>query len=343
MQKILAVEKDTISIALVHEALKYASQKNVDIDAILISAGIDPADLNHLHQRVSTRSFAQLWVHLSDALNDEFFGLDQHPMRRGSYRLISKLIYTKQTLKSALLDILNALNLILDDFHGNLELDDQHAKIMIRDRVVPKSMFAYATYLMLIHTLLCWLVDQRLLIQRIDVRCQQPTHDQDYRVRFTANIHYNCEQNCIYLDRHYLDLKIKKTRQDWYQFLKNTPENLLVRFKNPHSISYQIRQQLTHSSAEHWPELLYFAHYFNMSEATLQRRLKQEGCNYQQLKNDIRCDLATELLAQTDYSLDQISGILAFHDVSAFSRAFKKWTGITPSQYRQKTPLVKQF
>ena len=56
--------------------------------------------------------------------------------------------------------------------------------------------------------------------------------------------------------------------------------------------------------------------------------------SYQQLKNDIRRDIAIELLTQTDYSLQQISDELDFHDPSAFHRAFKKWTGVSPGAYR---------
>lgn len=339
-------QRDTISIALVQEALTHAYSQGLDVTQLLKQAELDIECLKHPQNRISTESFAQLWIHLADAMNDEFFGLDQHPMRRGSYKLISKLIYTRQNFQSALLDILNALNLILDDFQGHLEMDESYAKIIIRDGDTPKSMFAYATYLMLIHTLLCWLVDQRVLIEKIEVRCPQPNYDLDYRIRFSPEIHYECSENCIYFDLSYLSLKIKKTSQDWYTFIKNTPENLLVRFKNPSSLSYQIRYDLKNSAPEYWPELSYFAVQFNMSDATLQRRLKNEGTHYQQLKNEIRRDLAMQCLSLNDHSLEMISTTLGFHDVSAFSRAFKKWTGQTPGNYRQKQHLssnIKSF
>ena len=72
-----------------------------------------------------------------------------------------------------------------------------------------------------------------------------------------------------------------------------------------------------------------------MSTATIQRRLKQEGVSYQQLKNDIRRDSAIEFLTKTDKTLQDISDELSFHDPSAFHRAFKKWTGVSPGAYRQ--------
>lgn len=67
----------------------------------------------------------------------------------------------------------------------------------------------------------------------------------------------------------------------------------------------------------------------------MHRRLKYEGVSYQQLKNDIRRDIAIEYLTHTDLSLQDISEQIDFHDASAFHRAFKKWTGVSPGTYRQ--------
>ena len=74
--------------------------------------------------------------------------------------------------------------------------------------------------------------------------------------------------------------------------------------------------------------------FLNISEATIQRRLKSEGFSYQQLKNEIRRDTAIELLSRSDKTLQQISDDLYFQDPSAFHRAFKKWTGVSPGSYR---------
>ncbi len=84
-----------------------------------------------------------------------------------------------------------------------------------------------------------------------------------------------------------------------------------------------------------WLELHELTRQLNMSGATFQRRLKQEGTSYQQLKNEIRRDTAIELLSKTELSLQDISERLNFHDPSAFHRAFKKWTGLNPGAYRQ--------
>ncbi|QOW46422.1 MULTISPECIES: AraC family transcriptional regulator [Acinetobacter] len=326
--------KGTISITLVQEALATAQNKNLDLAQLIQKMGISPELMQSDKSRVSVHTFALLWTEIANQMNDEFFGMDSHAMRRGSFQLLSKMLMQAENVKIALTQILQFLNAILDDFSSTLFVEENYAYIVIYDRQAPKNMFAYATYLMLIHGLICWLSGQRLIINKIQLRCAAPQDDHDYKVRFCENIHYHSDENYIQFDANYLKIAIKQDQKSWYEFIKNTPENLLVRFKNPHALSSIIRKSLMQQSPEQWLELNVLAKQLNMSEATIQRRLKNEGTSYQQLKNEIRRDTAIELLTTTQKTLQEISSELYFQDPSAFHRAFKKWTGVNPGSYR---------
>jgi len=331
----LEYSKGTISIDLVNEALLDAKRLQFDIPAILKKANIPAEVLNAPKARVSVNQFAQLWTVLADSMNDEFFGMDSHAMRRGSFKLLSKMVMQADTLEKALQHILQFLNLVLDDLQSTLMVEEHYAYIVIYDLKATKRMFSYATYLMLIHTLICWLSGQRILLNQIQLKCAAPLDDFDYKVRFCEQIEYQASENYVQFDASYLQLPIKQDAQSWYQFIQQTPQNLLVRFKNPYALSNQIRRQLLQVSPAEWLELNELALKMNMSEATMQRRLKSEGVSYQQLKNEIRRDTAIELLTRTEQSLQEISDQLNFQESSAFHRAFKKWTGVSPGAYRQ--------
>ena len=73
---------------------------------------------------------------------------------------------------------------------------------------------------------------------------------------------------------------------------------------------------------------------FNLSARSLQRKLKEEGTGYQQIADAVRQVLAEQYLDAGSYQVKEISGLLGYNEVSAFTRAFKKWTGNTPSDYR---------
>ena len=72
-----------------------------------------------------------------------------------------------------------------------------------------------------------------------------------------------------------------------------------------------------------------------MSSRKLQRQLRSDDTTFTTLLNEIRQDLAQRYLREQDTSLTEIAFLLGFSESSAFSRAFRRWMGVTPSEYRQ--------
>lgn len=107
-------------------------------------------------------------------------------------------------------------------------------------------------------------------------------------------------------------------------------------------MSVVIRRHLLKLHPAQWPELKDVAQQLNISEATVQRRLKHEGVSYQQIKNEIRCDIAIERLSKSNDSIQDISEDLNFHDPSAFHRAFKNGQVLAPALIG-KQPLTLQL
>ncbi len=73
-----------------------------------------------------------------------------------------------------------------------------------------------------------------------------------------------------------------------------------------------------------------------MSIRTLRRRLTERGTSYQGLVDELRRDLACARLRHSDDSVARIADFLGFASVSAFQRAFQRWTGLTASSYRER-------
>jgi AraC-like DNA-binding protein len=71
-----------------------------------------------------------------------------------------------------------------------------------------------------------------------------------------------------------------------------------------------------------------------MSERTLARKLSDEGLNFTEILQQLRRDLAVRYLDDRKLHVSKIAWLLGFHEVSAFTHAFKRWTGKTPRQMR---------
>lgn len=72
----------------------------------------------------------------------------------------------------------------------------------------------------------------------------------------------------------------------------------------------------------------------SMNERKLQRKLEQEGTTFKTILNEVREDLALKYIQDNGMTLSEISFLLGFTEMSSFSRAFKRWSGVSPSDYR---------
>ena len=84
------------------------------------------------------------------------------------------------------------------------------------------------------------------------------------------------------------------------------------------------------------PKLARVASTLYVSERTLKRRLQEEEASFQALVDQVRLERARDLLASTTMNLSQIADSLGYADAANFTRAFKRWTGLSPSHFRNR-------
>jgi AraC-like DNA-binding protein len=327
-------EKGTISIAMVHEALAVYRARGMDVDAILSEAGIDAALLGQSEARVAADRYARLWHLIAQTMDDEFFGMDSHPMRVGSFALLCHAVLDCPTLGKALKRALDFFRLVMDDLHGELHQEGELARISLIDRTGPNRMFAYCTYLIILHGLACWLVGRRIPIDGASFRCAEPADSHDYRVRFCEQPLFDQPLTSITFDAALLELRVIQNKQTLREFLLEAPANLLVKYRNDEGLSARVRRQLRDTPPSDWPDLEQMAQQLHLTVSTLRRRLEDEGQSFQYIKDSLRRELAIASL-QSDDSVQEIANHLGFADASAFHRAFKKWTGNSPGEYRR--------
>ena len=334
-------EKGTISIDFVHEALVCLSQGAIEPAPLLLDSGITPELLDTPQSRVSAAQFAKLWHLITEALDDEFFGMDSHKMKAGSFTLLCHAIIHSNSLERALHRALRFLRVLLDDFSGELVIDGDNARIVVKDNTAsPKRAFAYGTYLIMLHGLACWIIGRRIPLLQADFRCATPKFKAEWEVLFSRNLCFDQPHSGFTFPARYLAMKNVQTEQGMKAFLRSAPANFLVRYKNSAGLAAKIRRTLRSTLPVNWPDFASLAQQFHISEATLRRRLEDEGQSYRTILSDMRRDIAISLLTDTQQSVNDISTALGFSDPSAFHRAFKTWTGNPPGVYRAKTTNV---
>jgi AraC-like DNA-binding protein len=202
------------------------------------------------------------------------------------------------------------------------------------DGAAPRPMFAYATAFIMIYGLLCWLVGRRIPVLAAHLRCPEPAASVEYRLMFCDAMFFDQPASYVDLAPDCVTLPVVQTAATVKVFLREAPANFIVKYRNPDSLAARIRRKLRQSPPVDWPDSEDIAAALNMAEATLRRRLKQEGATYQSIRDALRRDLAIARLADTTQTIAEIAHALGFAEPSAFHRAFRKWTGVRPAAYR---------
>ena len=120
---------------------------------------------------------------------------------------------------------------------------------------------------------------------------------------------------------------------DLYQYTSILCEQRTIQHEKNNVITEKVRSFLFSSHTRNWT-LIEIAEKFNMSERSLYRKLNQENTSYKSIYDDVRKSLTQNYLTETNLSINHITKLLGFNDPSNFRRVFKRWFGMSPSQYR---------
>jgi AraC-like DNA-binding protein len=338
------MEKGSVSVYFVQSALEQLRALNVDTAPLLVSAGIAPALLDAPNGRVTPQGFSNLWLGVATALDDELFGQDRRRMKPGSFAMLTYTLIGCGTLRSALQRMVRCFNLLLDDFHCALEMDDRHARLVLRqtDASAAPRVFGFETLLMMQHGLACWLIKRRIPVLAAAFSYAEPPRSAEYRLMYSENMLFEQEVTALSFDQHFLDLPVMQNQQSAKAFLRGAPANIVLKYKNSSGLAAQIRRRLRAAARTKWPDFDALAASLHMAPSTLRRRLDDEGQTYQLIKDQLRRDMAIDFLFHSSRSVAEIAAELGFAESSAFHRAFKKWTGVKPGAYRQRTGARQQ-
>lgn len=328
-------ERGTISIYFVREAVRLLDVRNISIEPLLDNAGIPAKFLKEPLARVSPAQFSTLWKSITRALDDEFFGLDSHPMREGSYALMCHGTLSSANLHQALKRILRFMRLVLDDLEPTLEVREATAYIRVCDTRSAPPLFAHATLFVMVLGLACWLIGRRIPITAGSFQSLAPGEAViEYHALFCEQLKFAQAETWLAFPAGYLQQPIVQNTKTILDYFRDAPANFLVKYRNPRSVPAKIRRRLRGQAPAEWPGFELLCAEMHYAQATLRRRLRQEGQTYQSLKDDLRRDMALDQLLHTRKSVPEIAALLGFAEPSAFYRAFRKWTGGLPSDYR---------
>ncbi len=177
---------------------------------------------------------------------------------------------------------------------------------------------------------------ERKKFQPIEVSFKhaKPHYSSEYSRIFQCPVYFQQERNAIVLPTHVFDLPVVGASPE----LKEAIEKRLHQAKHElfnRKFYYRVKGLIEKNFEAELPSIEETANHFYMSKKTLQRRLRDEGATYRELCLDIRQTRAYQWVTTSNKSIQDIANTLGYSHISAFSRAFKEWFGVSPRSFRE--------
>ena len=152
----------------------------------------------------------------------------------------------------------------------------------------------------------------------------------------TRELRFGAGVNRLELSEHVLGLPIRSADPALLSVLDREATHTLERTPSPRTFMEQVRAAIEQLLATGALSVEALARALGTSTRTLQRRLTEEGTSFRDVVENVRAELARAYLGDLQLGLGDVAFRLGYAEVSAFLRAFKRWTGMTPSQFRQR-------
>jgi AraC-like DNA-binding protein len=333
------MEISTVPIHYVNALLPPAEKHGLDRERVLQQVEIDPALLGIERARIPSASYRRLAQYLTVELQDENCGLLAQPAKIGTFAMMCHACISCPTLGDFLHRCTQFNTLVNDCLTLSLQRDGEYARYSITAQpgAADDDELIIMIFLAITHRLSNWAIGQTITLDRVDITRRRPGFAHEYNFLFMAPVQFEQEENCLRFASRYLDMPVTQTEQELSQFLAGPSMHLMTSPDADKSLVSKIRAMIKDNVAGSFPEFDTVAKSLHLTTATLRRRLRAEGSSYQQLKDDIRRDVAIHHLGRGSLNMDQVAESVGFSEPTSFFRAFKRWTGVTPRAYVSKT------
>jgi AraC-like DNA-binding protein len=160
----------------------------------------------------------------------------------------------------------------------------------------------------------------------------QPKDIRPYKDFFGAPLDFQASEDALLFPEHWLHQPLPDADKQKHDMIVNELNRIEINIGN--NLLEEMRSVIRPLVISNSCQLENVARMLSMHPRTLNRRLKEHGTSYRELVGTIRYEIAQQLLTDKDLPIINISNTLGYADASEFTRAFRRWSEVTPSEWR---------
>jgi AraC-like DNA-binding protein len=325
----------TVPIRRVQAFVGIGLRRGWDIEAMMHAAGISPMLLAEERARVTTDQIATLVQALWSTTEDELLGLGAAPMPRGTFRLLSYGLLSSPDVATAM-ERFNQFSRALPAVPtGEISEDGGLVRVAMDLSQIDEPLdLLIDALLATAHRFLGWAIGRKVPLHHIEVPYSRPDDVDDYDLIFGAPVVFDAAHAALVCGSDVLTAPLVRSEAELDDFIRNSPGDLLARRDYGTSLADQVRNMIKPGRQEQLPSMDDIAARLAMSPQTVRRKLREEDTSLREIRDDILRDAAIASLSRGDETVAALSERLGFSEPSAFTRAFRRWTGSPPGSYR---------
>lgn len=327
-----------VTVATVKRMLTGFRSLGIDTDAVLAPFGLTTPDVTDVEEPVQLPVVYDLWESALKVSGESGLGV-RLAMRTGpeAYGVFGGILRSSATLGDALLrsmrfhrlvSVFGRLSLIVEDDQATLALIPAHPQSMHRESV--------EFVLAVIGTFARAITGEALVPAEVLFSHPAPPDTRHHEAHFRAPLRFERPHNAYIFDSALLHLPVVGIDLAERESVEHEAERMLEKLPQTGGLSRRVLAVLGSELLGGNPTANHIATRLGMHPKTLARRLKNEGLTHQRLLDQLRHQLAGRYLQEPELTLSEIASRLGFADATALNRAFKRWAGCSPTEYRER-------
>ena len=325
----------TDSGTLVRMAYQGLINLNVDADEVLRRCGLDPAQLYKPNLRTHFSAQPQFWQAAVELSGDPCIGLhlgENMPVYKG--QILEYLLLSSTTFGDGLKRVLSYQRLISDAMHGQItDSPEPFLTNYFSEHQYLTPHLAEAMVVSLIRFLQS-VSDDKFKPTRICFTHTAKTNIKEYERVFQCPVEFNDKQFKLYFEPEILSYRSPYAEPELLSMHMQSANQHMQQLAK-RDLILEVRNQVGALLETGEISLETISQHLEISPRQLRHQLNLAGTSLQRIINHYRKSLSKQLLSQTDESIAEIVYLTGFSEPSTFYRAFKRWEGMTPIEYRQ--------
>jgi AraC-like DNA-binding protein len=309
-----------------------------DSAPLLTAAGLSPAMLDDPNGRCPAQAMARLWRLSAQATGDDAFGLKvaRHVMPT-SFHALWQAQSASQTLKDAFERVARHFHVVTDAWSLEFtQQGDEHVVCLLAPAsgIPPEPEAIDAAAALVVYTARSLLGNRGVAPLRVELQRPAPAAVDAFERTFRCPVNFGANGNRIVWPQALIEARLEGANPELARHSEALLTTYLAGIHKDNMVA-QVRACLADLLPRGEPSQAQVAQQLHCSVRTLQRRLSSQDTSFTDLLDDTRRELALAHLADPACSISEVAYLLGFADTSNFTRAFRRWTGQSPTEHRR--------